>query len=75
VGYRVTDTTAIMHGLENHSSAAMRAAGRLGGPRLPAVIGRVLGALEGLEAAPTRYFTGAFVAARAVKPEPAAHDA
>jgi hypothetical protein len=53
----------------------MRAAGRLGGPRLPAVIGRVLGALEGLEAAPTRYLTGAFVAARGVKPEPAAHDA
>lgn len=69
VGYRVTDTTAIMHGLENHSSAAMWAAGRLGGPRLPAAIGRVLGALESLEAAPTRYFTGAFVAARAVKPK------
>ena len=68
VGYRVTDTTAIMHGLENHSSAAMWAAGRLGGPRLPAAIGRVLGALESLEAAPTRYLTGAFVAARAVKP-------
>jgi hypothetical protein len=46
----------------------MWAAGRLGGPRLPAAIGRVLGALESLEAAPTRYLTGAFVAARAVKP-------
>jgi SAM-dependent methyltransferase len=69
LGYRVTDTTAIIHGLENHSSAAMRAAGRIGGHRLCAAIGTVLGALERLEAAPTRYLTGAFVAARAVKAE------
>lgn len=69
LGYRVTDTTAIIHGLENHSSAAMWAAARIGGLRLPAAIGRVLRALEHLEAAPTRYLTGAFVAARAVKVE------
>jgi SAM-dependent methyltransferase len=69
LGYRVTDTTAIIHGLENHSSAVMWAAGRIGGHRLPAAIGKVLGALERLEAAPTRYLTGAFVAARAVKVE------
>jgi SAM-dependent methyltransferase len=67
LGFRVTDTTAIFHGLENHSSAAMWAAGRLGGRRLPAAIGAVLVFLERLEAAPTRYLTGAFVAARAVK--------
>lgn len=67
LGYRVTDTTAIIHGLENHSSAAMWAAGRIGGPRLSAAIGKVLRILERLEAAPTRYLTGAFVAARAVK--------
>lgn len=69
LGYRVTDTTAIIHGLENHSSAAMRAARRIGGHRLCAAIGTVLGALERLEATPTRYLTGAFVAARAVKVE------
>lgn len=68
VGFRVTDTTAILHGLENHSSAAMRLAARLGGRRLPAAIGAVLTVIERLEAAPTRYLTGAFVAARAVKP-------
>jgi SAM-dependent methyltransferase len=67
LGFRVTDTTAILHGLENHSSAAMWAAGRIGGRRLPAAIGAVLVFLERLEAAPTRYLTGAFVAARAVK--------
>ena len=69
LGYQVTDTTAIIHGLENHSSAAMWAAGRIGGLRLSAAIGKVLAALERLEAAPTRYLTGAFVAARAVKAE------
>jgi hypothetical protein len=45
----------------------MWAAGRIGGRRLPAAIGAVLLFLERLEAAPTRYLTGAFVAARAVK--------
>jgi len=69
IGYRVTDTTAILHGLENHSSAAMRIAGRIGGRRLTAAIGGVLRALERLEGAPTRYLTGAFIAVRAVKPE------
>lgn len=68
VGFRVTDTTAILHGLENHSSAAMRLAARVGGRRLPAAIGALLAVVERLEAAPTRYLTGAFVAARAVKP-------
>lgn len=68
LGYCVTHTTAIIHGMENHSSAAMWAAARVGGHRLSAAIGRALGALERLEAAPTRYLTGAFVAARAVKP-------
>ena len=67
LGFRVTETTAILHGLENHSSAAMWAARRIGGRRLPAAIGAVLAFLERLEAAPTRYLTGAFVAARAVK--------
>jgi SAM-dependent methyltransferase len=69
VGYRVTDTTAILHGLENHLSAAMRVAGRLGGRRLHAAIRAVLIVLERLEMAPTRCLTGAFIAARAVKPE------
>jgi hypothetical protein len=46
----------------------MRLAARVGGPRLPAAIGALLAAVERLEAAPTRYVTGAFVAARAVKP-------
>jgi len=68
IGYRVTDTTAILHGLENHSSAAMQVAGRLGGPRLHAAIRTLLVVLERLEAAPTRYLTGAFIAACAVKP-------
>jgi SAM-dependent methyltransferase len=67
IGFRVTATTAILHGFENHSSAAMWAAGRIGGRRLPAAIGAVLAFLEHLEASPTRYLTGAFVAARAVK--------
>jgi SAM-dependent methyltransferase len=71
IGYRVTDTTAILHGLENHSSAAMKAAGRLGGRRLYRAIQAFLILLERLEAAPTRYLTGAFVAARAVRPESA----
>jgi SAM-dependent methyltransferase len=69
IGYRVTDTTAILHGLENHSSAAMQVAGRIGGPRLQGAIGAVLVVMERLEAAPTRYLTGAFVAARAIKAE------
>jgi SAM-dependent methyltransferase len=69
LGYRVTHTTAIIHGLENHSSAAMWTARRIGGPRLSAAIGKVLDAMERLEAAPTRFLTGAFVAARAVKAE------
>jgi SAM-dependent methyltransferase len=67
LGFRVTDTTAIIHGLENHSSAAMRVAWRIGGRRLHAVIRTILVLLEHLEATPTRYLTGAFVAARAVK--------
>ena len=67
LGFRVTDTTAILHGMENHSSAAMWAAGRVGGRWLPTAIGAVLAALERLETIPTRYLTGAFVAARAVK--------
>jgi SAM-dependent methyltransferase len=68
IGYRVTDTTAIIHGLENHSSAAMRAAGWLGGRRLNEAIRAVLVLLERLEGAPTRYLTGAFIAVRGVKP-------
>jgi SAM-dependent methyltransferase len=68
IGYRVTHTTAIIHGLENHSSDAMKAAGRIGGRRLPRAIGALLVLLERLERAPTRYLTGAFIAARAVKP-------
>jgi SAM-dependent methyltransferase len=67
LAFQVTDTTAILHGLENHSSAAMGLAARMGGTRLPAAIGAVLRGLERLEAAPTRFLTGAFVAARAVK--------
>jgi SAM-dependent methyltransferase len=66
-GFCVTDTTAILHGLENHTSAVMRWAARLGGPRLPRAIGALLAGLERLEASPTRYLTGAFVAARAEK--------
>jgi SAM-dependent methyltransferase len=69
IGYRVTDTTAILHGLENHSSLWMQVAGRLGGRRLHAAIRAILVFLERLEAAPTRYLTGAFIACRAVKPE------
>jgi hypothetical protein len=46
----------------------MEAAQRVGGPRLCRVIGTALRHLEKLEAVPTRYLTGAFVAARAVKP-------
>jgi SAM-dependent methyltransferase len=72
LGYRVTDTTAILHGLENHSSAAMRWLGWLCGPRLPRAIGTLLTLAERLEAAPTRYLTGAFIAARALKPRPPA---
>src|SRR5215467_1077364 len=68
IGYEVRDTTAILHGLENHLSAAMEAAQRVGGSRLCRVIGTALRHLEKLEAVPTRYLTGAFVAARAVKP-------
>ena len=45
----------------------MWAAGRIGGRRLSAAIGKVLRILERLEAAPTRYLIGAFVAACAVK--------
>jgi SAM-dependent methyltransferase len=70
-GYEVHDTTAIFHGLENHLSAAMEAAQRVGGLRLCRAIGAGLRHLEKLEAVPTRYLTGAFVAARAVKPLPA----
>lgn len=69
IGYHVTDTTAILHGLENHSSAAMRMAIRLGGQRLHRAINALLALLERLEAAPTRYLTGAFIAARAIKPD------
>jgi len=69
IGYRVTDRTAILHGLENHSSDAMQLAMRLGGQRLHRAIRAMLALLERLEAAPTRYLTGAFIAARAVKPD------
>ena len=68
IGYEVSGTTAILHGLENHLSATMGAAQRVGGRRFCRAIGTVLRKLEKLEAAPTRYLTGAFVAARAVKP-------
>jgi len=68
IGYEVRDTTAILHGLENHLSAAMVAARRVGGSRLCRAIGSALRHAEKLEAVPTRYLTGAFVAARAVKP-------
>jgi SAM-dependent methyltransferase len=69
IGYRVTERTAILHGLENHSSGAMQLAMRLGGQRLHRAIRAMLALLERLEAAPTRYLTGAFIAARAVKPD------
>jgi SAM-dependent methyltransferase len=68
VGYEVRHTTAILHGLENHLSATMEAAQRVGGARLCRAIGTALRRLEKLEAVPTRYLTGAFVAAQAVKP-------
>lgn len=68
IGYEVRDATAILHGLENHLTAAMQAAERVGGQRLCRAIGTVLRGLERLEAVPTRYLTGAFVAAHAVKP-------
>ena len=71
IGYQVHDTTAILHGLENHLSAAMDTAQRVGGTRLCRAIGAGLRHLEKLEKVPTRYLTGAFVAARAVKPWPA----
>lgn len=72
IGYRVTDSTAILHGLENHSSALMQAARRLGGWRLHQAIRKLLAVLEGLEATPMRFLTGAFIAVRAIKPDGAA---
>ena len=68
IGYRVTDSTAIVHGLENHSSAFMQAARRLGGWPLHRAISRLVASLEGLEATPMRFLTGAFIAVRAIKP-------
>ena len=68
IGYRVTDRTAILHGLENHSSALMQAARRLGGWPLHRAIRRIFAILERLEATPMRFLTGAFIAVRAIKP-------
>jgi hypothetical protein len=66
-GLDVTDRTAIMHAPRLAAIQALRLAKDGSGPPGRAVA-KTLMAFESLEHLPTRYFTGHFIALRAVKP-------
>jgi SAM-dependent methyltransferase len=66
-GLDITDRTAIMHAPRMAAIQALRLArGDHGGPRR--TVAKTLMAFETLERLPTRYFTGHFIAVRAIKP-------
>jgi SAM-dependent methyltransferase len=66
-GFRVDDSTAIVHGPRIVAIHAGRLLDRIGRERSKASFLRLLRALEGLERLPTKYVTGHYVAVKAVK--------
>ncbi len=70
VGFLVSETTTIIHGLENHGTLVQACIKKLNSPLLNNGISKLLGYLERLERTPTRCLTGAFIAAKAVKSTP-----
>lgn len=68
LGLEVTDTTAQFHYPRKIMKWALQMTRRISPGRADAVGRRALGLLNGLERLRTRYLTGLFVAARAVKP-------
>ena len=67
-GLEVTDTTAILHNPRFFTKGALRLLRATGSTRLDGFARRCLRRIDRLERLPTRYLTGLFVAARAVKP-------
>jgi ubiquinone/menaquinone biosynthesis C-methylase UbiE len=70
VGFIVNDMTAVVHGMENHTSAMMGIIQKLNNPLINRIICHFLIYMERLEFAKTKYLTGAFIAAKAFKPQP-----
>jgi SAM-dependent methyltransferase len=67
-GFRVLDTTAILHNPRLVAVGSMRLARWLGWRPLLEATQKLLLAAQGLEGTRLRYFTGSFVAALAVRP-------
>ncbi len=67
-GLEVTANTAILHNPRFFAKAAMRLLRATGTSRLDRMARRGLRAMDSMEQWPTRYLTGQFVAARAIKP-------
>jgi ubiquinone/menaquinone biosynthesis C-methylase UbiE len=70
VGFFVSETTTIIHGLENHGAHVMAFIKKFNSPLLNKGISKLLVYLERLERTKTRHLTGAFIAAKAVKAPP-----
>ncbi len=68
VGFFVSEATAIIHGLEDHTSTLMRFIRKFNSPRLNKVFSNLFVHLERLETAKTKYLTGSYIAAKALKP-------
>jgi hypothetical protein len=66
-GLDVTDRTAVMHAPRLAAIQALRLA-RGGNGATKSAVANTLMAFESLERLPTRYFTGHFIAVRAIKP-------
>lgn len=66
-GFRVEDSTAIVHSPRIIAIRAGRILEKVGRQRSEATFHKLLRALEGLERLPTRYVTGYYVAVKAVK--------
>lgn len=66
-GFTVEDTTAIVHNPRLMAVAAVALARRLGWPPLTALVQRAVIAAQRLERSRLRYYTGCFVAAKAVR--------
>ncbi len=68
VGLKVVDCTAIIHNPRFFVRAFLLLVRRLKSTRLIIFARKILGLLDGLENKPTRYLTGQFIAAKAIKP-------
>jgi ubiquinone/menaquinone biosynthesis C-methylase UbiE/ribosomal protein S18 acetylase RimI-like enzyme len=71
-GFEVTETTAILHNPRLVAVGAMRVVRWLGWRWLIRLMQRLFLAAQGLEKTRLCYYTGSFVAAQAIRPEPSA---